>query len=197
MNIKELLTKPHFIISEYLGEFIVEEEEYKSIRTGTLLELDENVSQDIFIQTISLFIEEWDSVIDLFEIFVDEFYAKAHTSCWIHRCNVCSIGSYSHEPVLMKTIKLVNILQHRSRILRTKGYTVNYLRIKLVSGYPFLTIRISHKYKAFMNPVHEPFAVKCWYVCPHTCVYYHFSFLFSGSGTKVSLLFCFISLCRP
>ena len=92
MNIKELLTKPHFSISEYLGEFIVEEEEYKSIRTGTLLELDENVSQDIFIQTISLFIEEWASVIDLFEKFVDEFYAKAHTSCWIHNRNLQKIN---------------------------------------------------------------------------------------------------------
>lgn len=54
MDIKNLLTEPHFIISEYLGEFIGEEEDYKSIRKGTLLELDKNASQDIFIQTIPL-----------------------------------------------------------------------------------------------------------------------------------------------
>lgn len=92
MNIKELLTKPHFIVSEYLGEFI-DEEEYKSIRKGTLLKLDENLSQDLFIQTFSLFVEEWASVIDLFEEFVNEFYVKAHTSCWIHRCNIKKIGN--------------------------------------------------------------------------------------------------------
>ncbi len=92
MNIKVLLIKPHFIISEYLGEFIVEEDEYKSIRKGTLLELDENVSQDIFIQTVSLFIKQWASAIDLFEKFVDEFYAKAPTSCWTHRHNIQKIN---------------------------------------------------------------------------------------------------------
>ena len=76
MNIKELLTRPHFIVSEYLSEFI-DEDEYKSIEKGTLLELEENVSQDIFIQTFSLFVKEWSSVIALFEEFVNEYYAKA------------------------------------------------------------------------------------------------------------------------
>lgn len=91
MNIKELLTKPHFIVSEYLSEFI-DEEEYKSIRKGTLLKLDENVSQDIFIQTFSLFVEEWAAVIDLFEEFVNEYYAKAPSSCWVHRSNMQKIS---------------------------------------------------------------------------------------------------------
>ena len=96
MTINELLSKPHFIISEYLGEFVLEEEDYNSIQKGTLLELDENVSKDKFVQTFSLFIEEWTSVIDLFEKFVDEFYAKAPTSCWIHRNNpvkICKEGT--------------------------------------------------------------------------------------------------------
>lgn len=92
MTIKELLSKPHFIISEYLGEFVLEEEDYNSIRKGNLLQLDGNLSQDIFIQTFSLFVEEWASVIDLFEKFVDEFYAKSLTSCWIHNRNLQKIN---------------------------------------------------------------------------------------------------------
>ena len=92
MNIKELLSKPHFIISEYLGEFVLEEDEYNLIRKGNLLQLDGNLSQDIFIQTFSLFIEEWAYVIDLFEKFVDEFYAKSLTSCWIHNRNLQKIN---------------------------------------------------------------------------------------------------------
>ena len=120
MNIKELLTKPHFSISEYLGEFIAEEEEYKSIRIGALLELDENVSQDIFIQTISLFIEEWASVIDLFEKFVDEFYAKAHTSCWIHNRNLQKINKEGANFIDLSKIYLTTHFIEEHKLLHIK-----------------------------------------------------------------------------
>lgn len=130
MDIKNLLTEPHFIISEYLGEFIVEEEDYKSIRKGTLLELDKNASQDIFIQTIPLFIEEWASVIDLFEEFVDEFNAKAHTSCWTHPRNLRKINQEgSHFIELSKrylTTHSVDKYQHLNIKQLFKTYHAAY-----------------------------------------------------------------------
>lgn len=105
MTIKELLEKPHFRFAEYLGEMIINDG-YESIEKGTVMSLEINQQPKVFTDLFIKSLEEFQTITDMFEEFVDAFIATVNESFWKHYQNLLEINKLYNSSVRMMTYYL-------------------------------------------------------------------------------------------
>lgn len=117
-NIYNVLKHEHFIISEYMGEMILND--YPSIEKGPLKAMDFEDDEYSFISKLTEFNNEWSEINNDFEEFVDGFYFNDSTSYmryWGNSRKILNVlsGIWENSKFFMKEeannkklIKLIN-----------------------------------------------------------------------------------------
>jgi hypothetical protein len=77
-NLKELLTKEHYLFAEYLGEMILDD--YNELEKGSVIVYDISQSPEEFLESLKKIIEEITDCTEIFEDYVNKFLTKTINS---------------------------------------------------------------------------------------------------------------------
>lgn len=104
-NIYNVLKHEHFIISEYMGEMILND--YPSIEKGPLKEMDFEDDEYSFFNKLTEFNNEWSGINNDFEEFVDGFYfndVKSYMHYWGNSRKILNVlsGIWENSKFFMK-----------------------------------------------------------------------------------------------
>ena len=77
-NLKELLTKEHYLFAEYLGEMILDD--YNELEKGSVIVYDISQSPEEFLESLKKITEEITDCTEIFEDYVNKFLTKTINS---------------------------------------------------------------------------------------------------------------------
>ena len=104
-NLKELLTKEHYLLAEYLGEMILDD--YDELKKGNVIKYDISQPPEEFLESLKKITEEITDCTEIFEDYVNKFLIKTINSSFF--------------------IKYKNTRKMNDVIANTSMLTLNYL----------------------------------------------------------------------
>lgn len=105
-NLKELLTKEHYLFAEYLGEMILDD--YNELKKGSVIVYDVSQSPEEFLESLKKITEEITDCTEIFEDYVNKFLTKTiNSSFFIKYKNTMKMNDIIAD-TSMRTLKYLS-----------------------------------------------------------------------------------------